>query len=76
MKDSYFSDVVLDWALKHPEVKEDFKLTYDYWAPYQAFRIRMEYVPYKHGVCGLLDDDIMETGMPSRLYFRGSRSYV
>ena len=60
MKDSYFSDVVLDWTLKHPEVKEDFKITYDYWAPCQAFRIRMESIPYKHGVCELLDEDIVD----------------
>lgn len=60
MKDSYFSDVVLDWTLTHPEVKDDFKLAYEYWTPYQAFRIRMEYVPYKHGVCELLDEDIID----------------
>lgn len=56
----YFSDIVLDWALKHPEAKEDFKLKYEYFAPCQAFRISMEYVPYKHGVCELLDEDIMD----------------
>ena len=62
MNDSYFSDVVLDWTLKHSEVKEDvnFRITYDYWAPCQAFRISMEYIPYKHGVCELLDEDIMD----------------
>ena len=62
MKISYFSDVVLDWTLKHSEVKEDanFRITYDYWAPCQAFRITMEYVPYKHGVCELLDEDIVD----------------
>lgn len=60
MKTSYFSDVVLDWALKHSEMKEDFRITYDYWATCQAFRISMEYVPYKHGVCELLDEDIMD----------------
>ena len=32
----------------------------DYWAPYQAFRIRMEYIPYKHGVCELLDEGILD----------------
>lgn len=59
---SYFNDVVLDWTLKHSEVKEDanFKITCDYWATCQAFRISMEYVPYKHGVCHLLDEDIMD----------------
>lgn len=60
MRHDYFSDVVLDWALKHPETKEDFKLTFNYWATCQTFRITMEYVPYKHGVCHLLDEDIMD----------------
>lgn len=57
---SYFRDVVSDWALKHSEMKEDFRITYEYWATCQAFRISMEYVPYKHGVCELLDEDIMD----------------
>ena len=59
MRYDYFSNVVLDWSLKHPDAKEDFKLKYEYCVPYQAFRITMEYVPYKHGVCELLDEDIM-----------------
>lgn len=59
---SYFSDVVLDWTLKHSEVKEDvnFEIVCDYWATCQAFHIRMEYIPYHHGVCELLDEDIMD----------------
>lgn len=60
MKVSYFSDVVLDWALRHPEMKEDFELVYEYQATCQAFHIRMEYVPYHHGMCQLLDEDIMD----------------
>lgn len=60
MKVSYFSDVVLDWALRHPEMKEDFELVYEYQATCQAFHIRMEYVPYHHGMCQLLDEDILD----------------
>ena len=60
MKDSYFSDVVLDWTLKHSEVKEDFELVFEYLATCQAFHIRMEYIPYHHRVCELLDEDIMD----------------